>query len=111
IPLKPQVVLLAALTLLGSGCAELNHLPQLTAADLRFRPPQSSIIYDSSGRVITTLHGEQNRTLIRSLGRIPERVQNAVIAIEDQRFYEHTGVDVHAILRAIFKNAKSGSIQ
>ena len=41
---------------------------------------------------------------------IPIPVRDAVVAVEDQRFYEHAGVDVKAIIRAAIQNAKEGRI-
>ncbi|HJV05466.1 MAG TPA: PBP1A family penicillin-binding protein [Actinomycetota bacterium] len=70
---------------------------------------QTSKIYDRRGRVITTLHAEEDRILVQ-LRRIPEAVQDAVVAIEDQRFWTHRGVDARAILRAAYVNATSGEI-
>jgi penicillin-binding protein 1A len=110
-PTKRALVIGACIALLSSGCAQLTNLPTLTKEDLRFKPPQSSRIYSSDGHLITTLHGEQNRTVIYSLKRIPKHVQDAVIAIEDQRFYQHDGVDVHAIFRALLENAASGEVE
>ena len=43
------------------------------------------------------------------LNDMPDYVSNAFLAIEDERFYEHEGVDNRAILRAMFENTKSGS--
>lgn len=107
---RTPVVALALLALLGASCAQLNNLPRLTAEDLA--PPklaESSKIYASDGTLITTLHEEQNRTII-PLERMPLSIQHAVIAIEDERFYEHEGVDWRAIGRAIVTNALSGQL-
>ncbi|MGH2766298.1 MAG: transglycosylase domain-containing protein [Actinomycetota bacterium] len=70
----------------------------------------TSTIYDAEGRFITTLHAEEDRELI-PLRRIPEAVQDAVVAIEDQRFWSHRGVDLKAILRAAYVNATTGNIE
>src|SRR5206468_8782464 len=51
----------------------------------------------------------ENRTVI-PIGQIPLMVRNAVVAIEDERFYEHRGVDVKAIARAALEDAKQGRI-
>jgi penicillin-binding protein 1A len=101
----------ALLTVLTAGCAQLENLPKLTAADLR-EPSlaQTSKIFDANGTLLKTLHGVENRTVI-PLRMIPRKMQRAVIAIEDERFYEHEGVDFQAIVRAAFANAASGSIQ
>ena len=111
--LSPRVLALvtALLALVAAGCAQFADLPELTAEDLL--PPelaQSSKLYAGNGQLITTLHEEQNRTIV-PLSKVPEHVQEAVIAIEDQRFYEHDGVDVRAVLRAIVANASSGEIR
>jgi penicillin-binding protein 1A len=70
---------------------------------------QTSKIYDRRGRLITTLHAEEDRIIVQ-LNRIPESVEDAVVAIEDQRFWTHKGIDVRAIFRAAYVNATSGDI-
>src|SRR5918992_2778037 len=107
---RRAILVACALALAATGCAQLQDLPRLTKADLRFHPPQSSFLWDSQGRLITTFHGEQDPTVI-PLKRIPKHVRRAVIAIEDQRFYDHDGVDLRAIARAFFANIESGSIE
>ena len=97
--------------MLTISCAQLRDLPRLTSDDLRFRPAQSSAIFAADGRLITTLHGRENRTVIRKLKIVPKHVRRAVIAIEDERFWQHGGVDFKAILRAAVANARSGSIR
>ena len=71
---------------------------------------QSSRVYDRNGTLITELRGEQRRTDVIHLELIPEVVRNAVVAIEDERFYEHDGVDLKAILRAARSNVSAGGI-
>ncbi|HEX2241592.1 MAG TPA: transglycosylase domain-containing protein, partial [Actinomycetota bacterium] len=115
IPHKKLVFLFASLALMATSCArlmELADVPKLKASDLnRIKDlAQSSKIYDKDRNLITTFHGEQNRTII-PLERIPKRVQEAVIAIEDERFYEHGGVDWRAIGRAFVTNVSSGEIR
>jgi penicillin-binding protein 1A len=113
-PTKIVLVLTLLLALTGSSCAALTDrladLPKLKKKDLRFKLAQSSKVLDSDGGLLTTLHETENRTLV-PLSRIPKRVRNAVIAIEDERFFEHEGVDLRAVLRALLTNAKSGTIE
>ena len=71
---------------------------------------QSSRVYDRNGILITELRGEQNRTDVTDLLLVPDVVQNAVVAIEDERFFEHSGVDLKAILRAARSNVSAGGI-
>jgi penicillin-binding protein 1A len=89
---------------LASGCA-------YTPTEITPKIPenaQSSKIYAADGTLITTLHGPQNRLEV-DLDRIPLVLQHAVIAIEDERFYFHRGVDFRAIFRAAQHNATSGA--
>ncbi len=70
---------------------------------------QSSRVYDRNGILITELRGDQNRTDIR-YDEMPEVLINAVVAIEDERFWDHSGVDFKAILRAARSNVSAGGI-
>jgi len=103
--------LCAVAGLMMASCAQLTDLPELTRADLRFQPAESSKIFAGDGRLITTLHGVENRTVIRKLKTIPRHVRQAVVSIEDERFYQHQGVDFKAIVRAALTNAASGEIR
>lgn len=65
-------------------------------------------VYDSEGNVIENLIGaEANREYV-TIDKIPKIVQEAFISIEDERFYEHNGIDVRGILRAFFSGIKGG---
>jgi len=71
---------------------------------------ESSIVLAADGTLITTLVAPENRTSARRLEEIPEIARNAVIAIEDERFYEHDGFDLKGILRAARSNLEAGGI-
>lgn len=73
------------------------------------RPAVSSQVFDSHGRLITTLHSDQNRLPI-DINKVPQNLQNAFIAAEDNRFYEHIGIDPIGIFRAIFANLTNRGI-
>jgi penicillin-binding protein 1A len=89
----------------GSGCAyTLRELD----ADLP-ETAQSSVIVAADGTPIVTLHAEQNRVNV-SYDQIPPHLVDAVIAIEDERFWLHRGVDLRAIMRAVQVNASTGSV-
>ena len=68
---------------------------------------QRSVVLSKDGKVLATLAGAEHRVVV-SLKRIPLSVQQAVIAIEDAKFYEHHGVDPAGLLRALLFNVKSG---
>jgi penicillin-binding protein 1A len=109
-PKRTFTVLLVLLALFSTACKELTDLPTLTDKDLeKIKLAQSSRIYAGNGDLITTLHGVENRTIV-PLSKIPDDLVNAVIAIEDERYWEHHGVDVRAILRALVANVTSGGV-
>jgi penicillin-binding protein 1A len=72
--------------------------------------PQTTFVYDRSGKVITTFHAEVNRTEI-PLSRMPDHLQHAVISIEDKDFYRHGGVSIVGIVRAAWTNVTHGQVQ
>jgi penicillin-binding protein 1A len=74
----------------------------------RFKASKNSEVFDASGKPIGTLTSNQNKILLES-GQISPNVKNAVVAIEDSRFYEHEGVDFEGIGRALFKDILSRS--
>ena len=67
----------------------------------------SSAVYAADGSRLGFIQSDEIRTPI-PLNRIPESMQAATIAIEDERFYQHGGVDYEGILRAAFKNLEAG---
>lgn len=73
------------------------------------RPAVSSQVFDIHGRLITTLHSDQNRLPI-DINKVPQNLQNAFIAAEDNRFYDHIGIDPIGILRAIVTNITNRGI-
>jgi penicillin-binding protein 1A len=67
-------------------------------------------IYDRTGkRVLAVLRGKQSRILVDS-DAIAPKMKLAIVAIEDRRFYEHRGVDLHAIARAIWQDVRHKSV-
>ena len=71
---------------------------------------QTSVVYNSAGEVVDELHGVQNRFVV-DLTEVDPTLRDAVVAIEDQRFYEHRGLDFEAVGRAAWENVRSLSIR
>lgn len=69
---------------------------------------ETSFVYDRDGKVWTELHATENRVPVE-LSDLPQHMINAVLAAEDVRFYQHHGVDIRAIVRALFSNLKGGN--
>jgi penicillin-binding protein 1A len=76
----------------------------------QFKASKNSELYDASGEPIGTLTSDQNKILLTS-GQISPNIKNAVVAVEDSRFYEHDGVDFQGIGRALVKDLLSQSAQ
>ncbi|MBW8058998.1 MAG: hypothetical protein FVQ78_01430 [Solirubrobacterales bacterium] len=74
----------------------------------RYKASKNSQIFDSAGEPIGTLTSNQNKILLDS-GQISPNLKNAVVSIEDRRFYEHDGVDFQGIGRALIKDILSQS--
>jgi penicillin-binding protein 1A len=99
------LVCLTALSVVAGACtyqsrAVLPEVPQ---------ERQSSTLYAADGTLVNTFHAEENRKVV-PLEEIPAHVRDAVIAIEDERFYRHRGVDVRAVLRALRANTRAGQV-
>lgn len=107
------LALCTALALLGAvvGIAKafVDTAPTLDLAALDAQD-KTSFIYDSNGNLITDYKGTEDRIMV-SIDEIPDMLQNAFIAVEDARFYEHNGVDVKRIVGALVSNFTSGSTQ
>ena len=66
-------------------------------------------IYDKDGNVIESLIGAGANRVYVTIDEIPEVVRNSFISIEDERFYEHDGIDVKGIFRSIFSGLTKGN--
>ena len=70
----------------------------------------ATFLYDGEGNQLRKLTAPSSNRLPVSIEQIPVDLQHAVVAIEDERFYEHNGIDVRGILRAFVRNITSGDL-
>jgi len=71
---------------------------------------QSTKIYDRTGEVLLyTIYGEERREII-PLEEMSDYIKNAVVAAEDEEFYQHRGIDVEGIARSVIVNIKKGEL-
>lgn len=98
----PTVAILGLLGVLFYAYARLD-LPETPP------PLQTTYIYDRDGRLLTTLHAGVDRTII-PLSDMPNHLRHAVIAVEDEDFYEHGGIDPVGIVRAAWTDLVAGEI-
>ena len=80
-----------------AGCLKSMPPVEQTTID---QPKEASKIYDLNGKLIAELF-EENRTFV-PLSKIPTDLQDAIVAIEDDRFYQHYGIDLRGIARALW---------
>jgi len=106
--------LLALLAVLGLASfsvglvtAIAGEIPSLDPS--RIHNQTDGFIYASNGRVLSVLRGSQSRILLRS-DQISPLMKQAIVAIEDKRFYEHRGVDVRGIMRALWADVRGGGV-
>ncbi|AFY78337.1 MAG: penicillin-binding protein 1A [Hydrococcus sp. C42_A2020_068] len=75
-----------------------------------YAPTETSYIYDVKGKLLSSLHGEAHRRLVR-LNQVSPDLKRAVLAIEDSHFYHHYGINPTSIGRALLVNFKSGGVE
>src|SRR5713101_495131 len=74
-------------------------------------PPQTTFIYDTTGKQLAALDSGQNRVSVH-LSQVPPVVINAVLSTEDHNFYHHGGVDPLGVVRAFFADLRGrGNLQ
>jgi penicillin-binding protein 1A len=108
------VYLLAAFLALGligvllAGFAALVTIPTLPSLEALtdYRPKIPLRVYSAEGLLIGEF-GEERREVVK-ISSVPERLKQAILAAEDDRFYQHGGVDYPGILRAAYSNFTSG---
>lgn len=103
---KPLLIgiLIFAIIVTGAGLgfitASIQTMPSLNGG---IRPNASSQIYDINGRLIANIHASENRLPV-PLSKMPKSLQDAFIASEDIRFFQHHGIDFRSIFRAFTVN-------
>lgn len=74
-----------------------------------FRAEQTSQVYDVNGTRIMSLRGTKDVSYLTS-DEIPEEVKEAMVSIEDKKFYSHGGIDFKAIIRAVWAMVRNGEV-
>ncbi len=102
----PRVLVLSTVLFLGLGAGAAWGTWQNVCADCpsiaeirTFEPQQASKLYSHDGRLLAEL-GIESRTPV-SVNALPEYVSQAFVAVEDKRFYSHSGIDLRGFTRAV----------
>ena len=104
-------LLLAGLLVIGVAVASFSlllaypNLPSIEALN-DYQPKIPLRVYTADGFLIGEF-GEERRSVVR-IDSVPELLKNAIIAAEDERFYQHAGVDYVGVLRAAYSNMLTG---
>ena len=99
---------LAVAALLAVGLVVVLAYPQLPSLEVltAYQPKIPLRIYSAEGVLIGEF-GEERRSFI-AIAEVPQQLKNAIIAAEDERFYEHPGIDYVGVLRAAWANVVAG---
>lgn len=101
-------LVLVGLTVVGSAFYSVVRLLPSSADIASYEPTEATKIFSSDGVLLANVY-EENREVV-PIGDMPKDLQNATVAIEDERFYKHPGVDLQGIARAFYQNLKRGHL-
>lgn len=107
--MRPYILIGLGILLLGMLvlCLDIPHWKRLDM-DKIYAQPMTTMVYDAAENGAAALHSGENRRWV-SLSEIPDHAASAFIAAEDQRFYEHGGVDLKRIFGALWHDVKTRS--
>jgi penicillin-binding protein 1A len=94
----------------GAGMAIISTAPALDVANIT-NMSQPSQLYDDKGDYMDTVKSSEHRIAVKS-SEMPQDLKNAIVSIEDERFYKHPGIDIKRIISIVFidiKNKLTGS--
>ena len=103
LPLAALAMISMAFGLMMAVAADLPSLEQLPQVSKR----KNSILYDVRKKPLVTLTSNEGRMIVSSR-QISPSIKNAVIAVEDERFYRNSGVDLRGITRAFYQDVVQG---
>ena len=106
------VLLLSSLALLAPQVTTLLDANAVATADAIDLDPlaQRSVVLAADGSILTYLLVEENRVSI-SLDEVSQTFIDTLLAIEDNRFYDHDGINVRATARALLENVSAGGVE
>jgi penicillin-binding protein 1A len=119
--LRLLALLLALFLLAGAAFsvgfvrAVATEIPKLDPANRLGADDIDTVIYakpDASGnkRVLAVLRGHESRVLVQSIEEVAPIMRQAIVSVEDRRFYEHDGVDIRGIVRALWEDIRSNKV-
>lgn len=108
-----MTVLISLTLFAGSvGLAFVNILttaPEIDPYSINSGFEETSLIFDKDKNLLEKVETAEYRTFVK-LNKVPQFLKDAFISIEDERFYEHPGVDPKGILSSLYENFKAGGV-
>ena len=104
------VAILVAALGIGMFKGVLTSTPKITLNAL-VPSGQASIIFDNEGNEIDKVVGMNSNRITIDMNSIPQNLGHAFVAIEDERFYQHNGIDFKSMVRAGYQFVKTGGKQ
>ncbi len=104
-----QIIVLFVLIIVLSFFGLLSYFSKdADISGLKNELPQPTVFYDVSGKVASKVSANKNEGV--PIKEVPDTLENAIIAIEDHRFYQHNGVDLIGMSRALVRDLKAGGM-
>ncbi|MBZ2173639.1 PBP1A family penicillin-binding protein [Schnuerera sp. xch1] len=100
---------IAAGVVSGIVIAIAKDAPEINPTNINSLLDQTSIILDQNDNVLEKIQTEEYRTIV-SIDEMPDHLKDAFIAIEDERFEDHIGVDPIGIIKSAIENMRAGEI-
>ncbi|MDY3005506.1 transglycosylase domain-containing protein [Anaerococcus porci] len=119
-PIVLKVLLITILVLIGLGTVfsgligggilqVMKKTPDIDPENIKYEMSENSTIVDKDGNEIDSIRTSENREIV-DFKQMPEHLKHAFIAVEDERFLKHNGIDPISIIGSAIQNFKSGSI-
>lgn len=93
----------------GAILEVMKSTPEIDANSIKYEMSQNSTIVDEEGNEVDSIATSEYREIV-DYNQIPDNLKNAFVAVEDERFYKHKGIDPVSIVGSILENIKAGSI-
>ncbi|MCP1101448.1 penicillin-binding protein 1A [Aequitasia blattaphilus] len=106
------VLLIGVAAVIGAGIfvkKVIDNAPDTTPANVKPKKFTTFVYAEDGTTELERFNMEGSNRVYRSIDQIPEDLQHAFVAIEDERFYKHNGVDLQGVVRAGIKGITSGS--
>lgn len=101
------VIVIGICTGIGIFKGIIDSAPDINEINATPTGQLSTVLDDEGNEIATLVTSGSNREPV-TLDRVPKELQEAFVAIEDERFYEHNGIDIKGIIRAGFKGIANG---